>query len=173
MNYFTHRFSDWPVGKPISVTQMPQVKDVTEQLVFQLRVWNCWNGTVLLRKRRNQCTPVIKLRFKAGFSDPLCLLRPNIVERIAIHLLLPVYSSRLEIKGKTVAKVGLCVIRWSTGHLIYVADTSWNFIYSVTPAKLRRRHKRTLWDTNHAQAPSNYCTIPDMLCDEIILKSEQ
>ena len=58
-----------------------------------------WDSTV---KKRNRFTPVIKLRFKADFSDPLCLLRPKIAERIVMHLLLPVYSSRLENKRRTV-----------------------------------------------------------------------
>ena len=57
-----------------------------------------WDSTVKKKKK----PPVIKLRFEADFSDPLCLLRLKITERIVMHPLLPVYSSRLEIKGKTV-----------------------------------------------------------------------
>lgn len=43
----SYRFSNWPIRKSVCVAEMPQVEDVTEQFILQLRIWYHWDRTIL------------------------------------------------------------------------------------------------------------------------------
>ena len=43
----TYRLLDGPVRELLSVTEMSEVEDITEELILKLRVLYHWHGTVL------------------------------------------------------------------------------------------------------------------------------
>lgn len=43
----SYRFSDWPIRKLFCVAQMPQIEDITEQFILQLRIGYDWDRTIL------------------------------------------------------------------------------------------------------------------------------
>ena len=58
LSHKTHRLLDGPVGELLSVTEMPEVVDIAEELILQLRILHHWHGTVLQKQREHVCVCV-------------------------------------------------------------------------------------------------------------------